>query len=443
MEIIKVEPGARRLLEGYQGLEYNFETAVADLIDNSISARCKNVNVELRLKGKTNPSVVVISDDGCGMEKRTLIEAMRYGSKKDYSASDLGKFGLGLKTASLSQTKLLTVITKKSQSASIFIARWDIEFVKEKDEWGLKVLDFNELELWEKELVQLYLKKRGTLVIWKNPEGFQHLKEDSGFDEVHDKLESHLSMVFSHFLKKKKNIFINGSKVAAWDPFCLKEKTKKLKTFSFSCFDAKQKKHKIIVTPYILPTESEFSSREAWDDASGPKKWNRQQGLYFFRSKRLLQAGGWSNCKGNLEEHQKLLRVRVDFPSKLDNQFGLNITKMRAIIPYEIKETFEKHLSKWRREAEKRYRKQHGKVSDKATKKIINFKKGKIFNLYERNGKVFVENPDFRLPKKIKRLLSKGKVHQLGVILYLFLENLNCIKSSIKNPKNIQTKLFV
>jgi hypothetical protein len=443
MEIIKVEPGARRLLEGYRGLEYNFETAIADLIDNSISARCKNVNVELRLKGKTNPPVVVISDDGSGMEKRTLIEAMRYGSKKEYSVSDLGKFGLGLKTASLSQTKLLTVITKKSQSASIFIARWDIEFVRAKDEWGLKVLNQNELEPWEKELVNLYLKKRGTLVIWKNPESFMHLKEDSGIDQIHDKLESHLSMVFSHFLKKKKNIFINGSKVTAWDPFCLKERTKRLKKVSFNCYDEQQRKHKVEVTPFILPTESEFSSREAWDHASGPKKWNRQQGLYFFRSKRLLQAGGWSNCKGNLEEHQKLLRIRVDFPSKLDNQFGLNITKMRAIIPNEIKEVFEKHLSKWRREAERRYRKKHGKVVDKATKKVISFKKSRRFCLYERNGKVFVDTPDFRLPKKIKKLLSKGKVHQLGVILYLFLENINNINKLVKKPKNIQSKLFL
>lgn len=442
MEIITVEPGAKRLIEGYRGLEYNFETAVADLIDNSISARAKNIHVELRLKSKGNPSVVVISDDGSGMDKKMLVEAMRYGSKKDYSSKDLGKFGLGLKTASLNQTELLTVITKKSKSLSALIAQWDIEYVTKKNEWGLKILTKSDLDKWINELQKIYLKQKGTLVVWKNPEVFKYLKSDAELDDIHERLEKHLSMVFCIFLKQKRNIFINGSKIAPWDPFCLKEKTRKLRSVSFTCLTDKGKKHKIEVTPYILPTEKEFSSREAWDEASGPKKWNRQQGLYFFRNKRLLQAGGWSNIRGNLEEHQKLLRIKVHFPNELDGSFGLNITKMRAIIPAGIKEGFEKCLILWRREAEKRYRRKHGKIQEKETLKLIKFQKTKRFFIRTVNKKVFVGNPTLRLPKKVKILLKRGKVHQIGAILYLLLENFSKIQTSINNPRELQKQLF-
>lgn len=442
MEIITVEPGAKRLIEGYKGLEYNFETAVADLVDNSISAHSKNIQIELRLKSGGNPALVAISDDGRGMDKKILIEAMRYGSKKDYSSKDLGKFGLGLKTASLSQTDLLTVLTKKTNSPATQIAQWDIGYVTEKNEWGLKLLGRSDLEEWTKELQAIYLKKRGTLVIWKNPEIFRHLKKDSDLDEIHERLEKHLSMVFCVFLKQKRNIYINGIKVGPWDPFCLKEKTYKLKDKHFKFKNGKNKKQKIIVTPYILPTEKEFSSREAWDEASGPKKWNRQQGLYFFRNKRLLQAGGWSNVRGNLEEHQKLLRIKINFPNDLDEQFGLNITKMRAVIPAEIKDEFEKYLAKWRKEAEKRYRRKHGKITEKETLKIIKFKKAKTFSIQAIKGKVVVGNPTFRLPKKIKKFLNKGKIHQMGAILYLLLENINKARDGITNPKEIQNRLF-
>ena len=442
MEILTVEPGAQRLLEGYKGLEYNLETAVADLIDNSIAAGARKVSIEIRLKSKTHPTNIVIADDGRGMNRATLIEAMRYGSKKTYSDNDLGKFGLGLKTASLSQTNLLTVVTKQKKSKKVLMARWDIQYVTQKDSWSLQVLDQNDLESWEKEIIRTHLKSSGTLVIWKNPESLKYLDDDSDLKETEEVLESHLSMVFCAILNKKRNIFVNGIKIHKWDPFCLKEKTKALKTIIIKCVGENKKTYKIKVSPYILPSEKEFSSKEAWDEASGPKKWNRQQGLYFFRNSRLLQAGGWSNCRGNLEEHQKLLRIKVIMPKQLDAEFGLNITKMRAIIPLAIKNQFELILSKWRQEAEKRYRKHHGNSENKSTSKLIKISKGNSFRIFEKNGKVHITLSDLRMPRKIKKLLSQGKQNQINAIAYLLLDNLEIISKAISKPKTIKKILF-
>jgi len=442
MELITVEPGAKRLIEGYKGLEYNLETAVADLIDNSIAAGSKKISIEIRLKSKTHPTNIIIADDGRGMNRRSLIEAMRYGSKKIYSENDLGKFGLGLKTASLSQTNILTVVTKNNKRAKELIARWDIQYVTEKDSWSLQMLDQKELENWEKELIKVHLKSRGTLVIWKNPESLKYLNDDSDLKESEEVLESHLSMVFFEFLKKKKNIFVNGIKISPWDPFCLKEKTKALGTININCLSEDRKRYKIRVSPFILPAESEFSSKEAWDEASGPKKWNRQQGLYFFRNSRLLQAGGWSNCRGNLEEHQKLLRIKVQMPKQLDAEFGLNITKMRAVIPLEIKSQFERMLSKWRQQAEKRYRKQHGDFAMKNTSKLIKVSKGKHFKIFDRNGKIHINLCDFRLPQKIRKLLNLGKHNQINAITYLLLDNWKTLSKAINNPEKIKERLF-
>jgi hypothetical protein len=442
MELITVEPGAKRLIEGYKGLEYNLETAVADLIDNSIAAGSNKISIEIRLKSKTHPTNIIIADDGRGMNKKSLIEAMRYGSKKIYSENDLGKFGLGLKTASLSQTNILTVVTKNNKRAKELIARWDIQYVTEKDRWSLQMLDLKELELWERELIKLHLKKKGTLVIWRNPESLKYVNDDTDLKEPEQNLENHLSMVFCNFIKRKRSIFVNGITINPWDPFCSKERTKILKSLNIKCRDKDSKAYTIKVTPYILPSEREFSSKEAWDEASGPKKWNRQQGLYFFRNSRLLQAGGWSNCRGNLEEHQKLLRIKVQMPKQLDNEFGLNITKMRAIIPLEVKLQFEEQLSQWRQQAEKRYRKHHGTCFNKNTSKLIKIIKDKKFRIIEKNGKVHIGLPNLRLPKKIKKLLNLGKQNQLSAILYLFLDNWKILSTAIPNPERIKKKLF-
>ncbi len=121
---IEVIPSARRLIKSLRDLGYDFRHAVADLIDNSIAARATIVTVEMRFNGED--SWLRIADNGVGMNGSTITEAMRFGTERDYEADELGKFGLGLKTASLSQCSRLTVASRVDRSAKrIEVRQWD------------------------------------------------------------------------------------------------------------------------------------------------------------------------------------------------------------------------------------------------------------------------------------------------------------------------------
>src|SRR5258708_3144611 len=106
-------PHAGNMIEDFRSIGYSLQTAIADIVDNSIAAKEKNIWIDLEWNGEN--TAVIITDDGIGMSKDELINAMRPGSKNplaDRSSEDLGRFGLGLKTASFSQCRILTVATK-------------------------------------------------------------------------------------------------------------------------------------------------------------------------------------------------------------------------------------------------------------------------------------------------------------------------------------------
>src|SRR5207248_134180 len=179
-----------------------------------------------------------------------------------------------------------------------------------------------------------------------------------------DEVSSHLRMVFHRFMqgavrgRRKLNIHVCGERLVAWDPFCRDEKTRELEIATLPLKvprgDGGESVETVTVSPFILPREDEFSSREAWKEASGPRNWNQQQGFYFYRNNRLLQAGGWSWLRA-VDEHTKLLRVAVDFTRDLDRAFAINITKMRARIPAEIRDRVDSHVSTWAKSARERY----------------------------------------------------------------------------------------
>jgi len=175
-------------------------------------------------------------------------------------------------------------------------------------------------------------------------------------------LIQHLRMVFHRFIqgtvpeRKKVDIFVSGTKLKAWDPFCLEtEKTRQLDTERYPVNAGTVGRRIVVVKPYVLPNEKEFSTPEAFKEATGPLKWNQQQGFYFYRNHRMLQAGGWNGIRST-DEHIKLLRIAVDFPSDLDKAFAININKMRAKVPDAIREDIKAALPKWVGKAESRYR---------------------------------------------------------------------------------------
>ena len=337
-------PSARRLMESLRDIGYELPAAVADLVDNSIDAEATQVDVTAEFEGED--SWIRIADNGTGMVAARLNEAMRYGTDREYDEVELGKFGLGLKTASLSQCRRLTVATRTNPTRrEIEIRRWDLDHVVDADSWQLMRLSTSEVR---DEVIEPLAEGPGTVVMWelldrvfdyKLPSG---RAAESGLAVICRDIEAHLSMVFHRFLSQQARraqpltITVQGNQIDAWDPFARTEPaTFKLDRQAVSLRHA-GRSSAIHVQPYVLPNQMQFSTQRAWEAASGPRKWNRQQGFYIYRGGRLIQSGGWNRLRTS-DEHTKLARIAVDIPRAADAAFGINVSKMRVLIPGEIR----------------------------------------------------------------------------------------------------------
>ena len=343
-------------------------------IDNSIAAHASEVYVDIYGQDGSRPPHIVIADNGHGMSREELHEAMRFGAFQEYSSDDLGKYGLGLKTASLSQCRILTVASKAKAERNTkprrLLMRWDLDEVYRSDDWDLLAPTEDELLAWEQEAILNPLaKEHGTVVLWTGLEEPLLSSDDVRARERYlakliDEVSEHLRMVFHRFMegsitgRKKLHISVCGSRLEPWDPFCRDQSTRELDILRHKVEGRSRSgeaiKGDVTISPFVLPREDEFTTQHRWKAAAGPRNWNQQQGFYFYRNNRLLQAGGWSWLR-SVDEHTKLLRVAVHFSGELDHAFSLNVTKMRARIPAEIRESVAGAVSKWAKAARERY----------------------------------------------------------------------------------------
>lgn len=323
-------PFAPSLIESMRSLGYSFSSAIADLIDNSISANANNIDI-ISEPG-LNPWLVIL-DDGLGMSEKELYEAMRYGSTNPLdkrSENDLGRFGLGLKSASLSQCRHLVVISKQNDEINAY--SWDLDYVIEKGAWMLKGFSDEEISEYP-EIERLKKLKHGTYVYLGE---FDRIKEATGniaetFNKNLSDMNDHLSLVFHRFIEEGLNIRINELQVKARDPF-------------LSYHPATQRKketpiyingEKILLKPFILPHISKLS-QEDLDKVGGKENLRTDQGFYVYRNKRLIVWGTWFRLERK-DELNKLARVRVDIPNSLDYMWSIDIKKSTATLPDIIK----------------------------------------------------------------------------------------------------------
>ena len=342
--VLTVIPSARRLMDSLRDIGYELAPAVADLVDNSIDADATQVDITVTFEGED--SWIRIADNGTGMETARLNEAMRYGTEREYDEAELGKFGLGLKTASLSQCRRLTVATRTNPSRrEIEIRRWDLDHVIDEDVWELMRLSTFEVR-WE--LIEPLQDRPGTVVMWEALDRILNYKlpsgraAESGLGAICRDIEEHLAMVFHRFLAQQARrvlpltITVQGNPISAWDPFARGEQATKTLDRQTISLRHEGRTHTIRVQPYILPNQVQFATTRAWEAASGPKKWNRQQGFYIYRGGRMIQSGGWNRLR-TPDEHTKLARIAVDIPRAADQAFGINVSKMRVLIPSEVR----------------------------------------------------------------------------------------------------------
>jgi len=362
MEAEEVIPSAKRLIKSLRDVGYEFPTAVADIVDNSIEWGATAIDIDVIYNAKN--SYVRISDNGKGMDEGQIKEAMRFGSERKYKKDALGKFGLGLKTASLSQCRYLAVASRNVAQGKISHYCWDIDYIESVDKW--EILKISEKKIEQSVFEPLNKNKgTGTVIFWWRLDRileYKHPRSEAAQARIASMcrdLEMHLAMVFHRFLsgdvqnKKKVEISLNGNIIEPWDPFARKEKTIILQPSTLTV-EHDGVAGTIIFQPYILPSQQEFSTLDEFNKAGGPEGWNHQQGFYVYRADRLIQSGGWCRLRVP-DEHTKLARAALSFSPELDDAFKLNVSKMQAQLPSEYRDWFDSAVKTLVKAARERY----------------------------------------------------------------------------------------
>ena len=357
---IELMPRASVMIEAMRDIGYSFDSAVADIIDNSIAAGAKDI--DLRFGWEADLPWIAVVDDGCGMSRGELLEAMRPGSKDprhERAVHDLGRFGLGLKTASFSQCRELTVITRNAEELNGM--RWDLDRVTETNKWEITEVHQNELSNLPS---ALSLSGIGTVVFWRKIDRL----ELAGMGEVgHDALNElmavvrqHLARIFHRFLagelgQKKIRMSINGTDIEPYDPFA----ELNIATQKFPLEVVRFRDSEVKIQAFVLPHHSKVSAKE-YERLAGPEGYLRNQGFYIYRNRRLIIWGSWFRL-ARQEELTKLARVRIDIPNNTDHHWGIDVRKARAHPPLIVKNRLRQVIEQIRSGAKRPYT-QRGRV---------------------------------------------------------------------------------
>ncbi len=328
------------MMEALRGLGYSTAAALADIVDNSVSAGASGVRIGFHWDGKR--SRIAVLDDGRGMDDAELESAMRLGDRSpldERATQDLGRFGMGLKTASFSQCRRLTVASVKAGGAPCCL-RWDLDAIAARPDDGW-ILFEGPAAGSEQFLAPLSGRDAGTLVLW---EVLDRIVTDGfgadDFSDLIDGVEARLAMVFHQMLQgphPKLRLFLNGMPVAPWDPFMTGHPSKPWESPSAKITTASGV---VEIGCHVLPHRDRLSPAE-FEAAGGPEGWTAQQGFYVYRNGRLLLAGGWLGLgqgrAWNREEAHRLARIRLDIPNTADAEWKIDIRKSTARPPVSLR----------------------------------------------------------------------------------------------------------
>lgn len=330
-----------------RSMGYSFESAVADVIDNSISAHAKNIRI-LFPSTPLDELAIGILDDGDGMKGDVLFEAMRYGclsAEEERVEDDLGHFGMGMKSASLSQCRCLTVVSFDGNTLNGFT--WDYNHIIKTQDWIIQELEKYEIDKLPY-IEKLKEQKKGTLVIWQD---FDVIYNSSGGQvystlvDLRSSLENTLALIYHRFLSitgvQRLHIYINELDIKPLDPFLEQHpKTTIKKEIELDIKDSNAIERIIKIRPFILPYATELREKDK-QLIGGIENLRAKQGFYIYRNKRLIIWGTWFGMKQRAEL-TKNTRIRVDIPNTLDDIWSIDIKKQQASIPKQILQRLKK-----------------------------------------------------------------------------------------------------
>ena len=390
-------PDASNLIESQRSVGYTFETAIADIVDNSVSANATRIDINFNNQQK----YVSILDNGYGMSKIELLQAMKYVSRSIYdlrTQDDLGRFGLGLKMASFSQCRKLTVVSIKDGEYSGAV--WDLDVVKKKNAWIVQILNDEEIRNTHR-FSELGILSSGTLVIWEKFDKLEQYADFKfNFDESLEKTENHLSLVFHRFLQENQiDIFFNQRAIDFVDPFFISNKATQPK--SSDVIFENSRNARIDIKPYIVPYQKRLSQKER----HVLKKFEHCKlgpGLYIYRNRRLIAWGKWFRLV-RPNELANLARIQIDIPNTIDDLWEIDVKKSQLNIPTSLRTQLRNVITKSIGESERVYKYR----GTKRNKDNLQY----VFDRVEKDNKVAyylnMENP---LIKQLQENLSDSDI---------------------------------
>ena len=408
---VTVRPILSVFLSSLRDIGYSFETALADLVDNSISANAENI----KIYALPSTDKLVIVDDGNGMSDDMLKEAMRLGTQKETRAkNDLGRFGLGLKTASFSQCKRLTVFSKCDQTISGYT--WDLDFLSQKDDWLLQKASIDDLKSKLNEMSpQIYGEfssaKHASLILWEKIDRYS----EEEFDEELKNARKHLALTFHRYLGfpgfngQMVKLYFNNTKIDPFDPFTSKDKNTarsgmQAQTDEYTLSNGTS----LSVTPYILPPLNKLSQSE-YKELATTEGFTRSQGFYLYRQGRLLIYGTWFGLSC-IKDASNLVRIRIDVDVYQDQEWKIDVKKSTAFPNLEIRKILS-HYVNVPIDKSKKVHKASGIVSKKTKEcywKEVIFNDTSEFKINEEHPryKALIENMTTEQKQRLKGYLA-------------------------------------
>jgi hypothetical protein len=353
-------PRADAMVASMRAIGYDLAMAIADLIDNSIYAGADHMWIKYHWEG--SGSWIYILDDGHGMREEKLKEAMRLGSQspsEERDPEDLGRFGLGLKTASFSQCRVFTVYSKTPEGATS-LRCWDLNHVEETRRWELDTIPPENAESILKDLDEL---PQGTMVLWQELDRVVDVDEpddDEGMRIFYNKflaVQRYLEMVFHKYLSPPTHLKVSlgEAELKPWDPYL------RTNTFTQELASERYEDGTVRIIPFVLPHVSKRTDADS-ESGAGPNGWNAQQGFYLYRNKRMIVPGGYLDFGIVPEEHYKLARIMVDIDNQMDHEWGIDVRKASASPPDRLRPEFNKVAKATRKVAADVYRARMGTV---------------------------------------------------------------------------------
>ncbi|WP_166371791.1 ATP-binding protein [Psychromonas sp. SA13A] len=438
-------PNPEFLIKSISEQGYKLSTALADLIDNSISSGASHVDVIIDTDKE--PFSVYIADNGDGMNETTLSNAMKFPSQSidvERNKSDMGRFGLGMKTASFSQTRNFTVISTDDYNLPFKARTWDLEVLKQ-GKWQIKINDNEEINSYISQYNKLAQDfnepvlgfQAKTLIIWKGLYKFEdYLSEKNRKNllvkEISEDVIQHLSIIFHRFMQRKIDplrIRVNNSRLIPFDPFPNQEtdfRSIKFKQKPFGNDDI------IKLEGFVLPVRAidESKSHSLWTPRN--KGLIEMEGIYVYRANRLIYFGDWNNIIRRTTKLQ-LARLKVDIGNNADHLLHLNVAKSQVIIPHELKVAFSKYIVELKREAEREFHNRGLRIFSSSKQK----NNTDLFSKLATNKGAKIEfNTTFPLLKSIIEELPKGLNSQFKILLAMVQRYLNVNKFTIDKNFN-------